>query len=84
MIKIDIMESRELFLEAFQGLFDETPSNEIQFETEFKEIKEWSSLTALATIVMFEEQFNTGVNARQIDDAKTVEDLYNITLTPNS
>lgn len=78
------MESKETFLEAFQGLFDETAPEEIQLDTEFKEIGEWSSLTALATIVMFEEQFNTPVNARQIDEAKTVEDLYNITTTQNS
>lgn len=72
------METKAGFLAAFQGIFDDTLPEEIQLDTEFKEIGEWSSLVALATIVMFEEQFSTSVTAKEIDDAKTVNDLYNI------
>ena len=63
------------FLEKFKTLFDETDESLIKYETKFKELDEWSSLTILSLIVMCGEEFNTCITPVEIEKSVYVSDL---------
>ena len=72
------MDSKELFLEEFRQLFDETEPENIQFETTYKEIDEWSSLIVLTLIVHFEDSYGVKLTPSLIEEKVTVLDLYKL------
>lgn len=65
------------FIENFTGLFEETDSDTIYANTNFKELEEWSSLLALSVIAMVDEEYDVEFRGDDIRGSKTVEDLYN-------
>lgn len=71
------MEIKE-FIEKFADQFDDTDPAEITAETLFHDLDEWSSLTALSIIAMADEEYDVTLKGNDINEAKTVEDLYNI------
>lgn len=74
------MISQDEFLKEFRRLFDETEESDIQFETKFKELEEWSSLIVLSLIVMFEEEFNSKIAPNEIEKSITINDLFQYAL----
>ena len=66
------------FVEKFAEQFDETDPAEITAATAFHDLEEWSSLTALSIIAMADEEFDVALKGNDINEAKTVEDLFNI------
>lgn len=70
------MEIKE-FIENFANQFDETDPAEITATAEFKNLEEWSSLTALSIIAMVDEEYDVTLKGDDIKNAKTVEDLFN-------
>jgi len=70
------MEIKE-FVEKFAEQFDETDPSEITATTEFRDLDEWSSLTALSVIAMVDEEFDVALKGDDIRNAVTVEDLFN-------
>lgn len=71
------MKTLDEFVALFAEQFDETDASEIQADTEFKELDEWSSLTALVIIGMVDEEFGITIKGEDIRNSNTVEDLYN-------
>ena len=71
------MEIKE-FIENFAAQFDETDPSEIKAETLFHDLDEWSSLTALSIIAMVDEEYDVTLKGNDINDAKTVEDLFKL------
>ena len=71
------MEFKE-FIENFVALFDETDASEIQPNTVFKELDEWSSLIALGVIAMADEEYAVTLKGEDIRTNNTVEDLFNL------
>lgn len=69
------------FILRFAEEFDETPEDAFSFDTEFKELEEWSSLVALSIIAMVDEEFDKSITGADIRASKTIEDLYNIVLS---
>ncbi len=70
------MEIKE-FIEKFAAQFDDTDPAEITATTEFKNLDEWSSLTALSIIGMVDDEYDITLKGDDIKNAKTVEDLFN-------
>lgn len=66
------------FIENFAEQFDDTEVSEIQADTVFKELDEWSSLIALSVIAMVDEEYDVTIKGDDIRGSKTVEDLFNI------
>lgn len=66
------------FIQNFASLFEETDSNLITAETNFKQLDEWSSLMALSTIAMIDEEYNIQIKGDDIRNACTVADLFNV------
>ena len=66
------------FVSAFADQFDETDASEIQADTEFLELEEWSSLTGMSVIAMVKTQYGKTITGKEIRSCETVEDLYNL------
>lgn len=66
------------FIENFADQFDETDISEIHPDTEFHELDEWSSLTAMGIIAMVKTQYGKTITGKEIRGCSTVEDLFNL------
>ena len=69
------------FIQKFAEQFDETDASEIQADTIFQELDEWSSMTAMAIIAFVKTEYGKTVTGREIRSCKTVEDLYNLVVS---
>ncbi len=66
------------FINNFAEQFDETEVTEFVAETRFKNLDEWSSLTALSIIAMIDDEYDVIIKGHDILTAETIEDLYRI------
>lgn len=66
------------FIKSFAEQFDDTPAEQIKADTEFHNLDEWSSMTALAVIAMADGEYNARISTSDIRNARTVQDLFNI------
>ena len=71
------MELKE-FIENFAAQFEETESNEITAITIFKDLDEWSSLTALSVLAMADEEYEVVLTGDDIRNSTTVNDLFEL------
>ena len=71
------MEIKE-FIENFADQFDDTEASELNAETKFKELDEWSSLIALSVIAMVDEEYDVAIKGDDIRSSETIQDLFNI------
>lgn len=65
------------FIENFANQFDDTDASEINPETVFKGLDEWTSLIALSVIAMVDEEYDVTINGDDIRSSNTIEDLFN-------
>lgn len=68
----------ERFIADFANQFDDTDASEITASTEYKELDEWSSLTAFSVIAMVKVQYGKTVTGAEIRHCNTVEELFNL------
>ena len=66
------------FLTAFAAEFDETPADQFTPSTNFKELDEWGSLTALSIIAIVDELLEKRITGADIRSSDTIEDLFNL------
>ena len=71
------MELKE-FIDNFANQFDDTDVSEIQPDTEYQELDEWSSITAMSIIALTKTQYGKTITGREVRSCKTVEDLFNL------
>ena len=71
------MEIKE-FIKKFAEIFDETDPETITPETKFRELEEWSSLSALGVIALADEEFDVELSGTEMRQANTVEELFNL------
>ena len=69
------------FIENFASQFDETDASVFTAETKFKTLEEWSSLTALSSIAMVDEEYDITIKGDDIKNSTTIEDLFNIVVS---
>lgn len=67
-----------LFIQNFAAQFDDTDAGEFTADTNFKELEEWSSLTALSIIAMADEEYNAKIKGEDIRASQTINDLFEI------
>lgn len=68
----------EDFIENFAAQFDETDPEEIVAATKFKDLDEWSSLTALSIIAMVDDEYDVIIKGNDILKSDTIQDLFEI------
>jgi len=64
------------FLQVFELCFDETELGLITAETKFRDLEEWSSLTALVLIASVDEEYEVKVTGDDIRTSITVQDIF--------
>ena len=70
------MKSLEKFVELFAEQFDDTDANEIQANTVFHNLDEWSSLIGLSVIAMVDEEYGVALTGNEMKSAVTIKDLF--------
>ena len=65
------------FIDNLAGQFDDTPADQIQPETNFRDLEEWSSLIALSIIAMVDEEYGVTLKGDDIKNATTIRDIFN-------
>ena len=71
------MELQE-FIKNFADQFDDTDASEIKADTEYQELDEWSSLTAMSLIALAKAEYGKTITGREVRSCKTVEELFNL------
>ena len=71
------MEIKE-FIQNFASQYDDTDVSEFTANTEFRELDEWSSLTALSVIAMVDDEYGVTLKGEEMRGAKTIEELFNV------
>lgn len=66
------------FLENFKNILDDTDVSLITIDTIFRELTEWSSLTALSLIAMVDEEYSVKLTGDDIKSSKDLNDIFNI------
>lgn len=66
------------FIENFAAQFDETDATEFTADTKFKQLDEWSSLTALSIIAMVDDEYDVIIKGNDIISSDTIQDLYDV------
>jgi len=74
------MELKE-FIENFADQFDETDPQEINAETEFHELEEWSSLSGMGIIAMAKTEYGKTITGKELRECKTVMDVFNLVVS---
>lgn len=74
------MELKE-FIEKIADQFDDTDISEFVPTTNFKELEEWSSLTALAVLNMIAKKYNVNIKNSDLLEINSVEELFNYVLS---
>ncbi len=67
----------QLFLQQIADQFDDTDPSLITLETKFKQLDDYSSLTALNIISMIDDEYDVILKGEDLRNSSTVEDLYN-------
>lgn len=64
------------FVKNFAEQFDETPASNFSPETNFKDLEEWGSLTALSIIAMVDDIYEKRITGADIRSCNTINDLF--------
>ncbi len=66
------------FINRFAKFFEGMDPDEIQPDTEYQELDDWSSITALSIMALAKTGFGKTVTGHDIRRSKTVEELYDM------
>lgn len=72
------MKEMEEFIANFADVFDDTDPEEINADTVFHELEEWSSLTGMTIIAMARTQYGKTITGPELRACVTVEDVYKL------
>jgi acyl carrier protein len=70
-----------LFLKNFADILDDTDAGVILAETNFRDLDEWDSLTALSLIAMVDEEYGIKLTGEDIRTSITLTDIFNIVVS---
>jgi acyl carrier protein len=70
----------EKFLEQFIAQFDDEPTG-VTMDTDFRDIDDWDSLTALGVISMIDDEYNVKLSGEELKSSNSVRDIFNIVKT---
>lgn len=64
------------FIDNFAAQFDDTDAEVFNADTKFKQLDEWSSLTALSIIAMVDDEYDVIIKGNDIIESDTIQDLF--------
>ena len=66
------------FIGNFAAQLDDTDEALITTDTKFKQLDEWSSLTALSIIAMVDDEYDVILKGNDIINSETIQELFDI------
>ena len=66
------------FIEKFAEIFDDTDASTLTPETNFRDLDEWSSLSALGVIALADEEFDVELSGAEMRRTNTIQELYDL------
>lgn len=75
------MVSIEEFTNQLAAEFEDIDPSTITPETNYREIKNWSSMYALIIIAFVDANFDVQLNAENLKNSQTIKDIYNIIIS---
>jgi acyl carrier protein len=66
------------FINNFAFQFDDTDASELTKDTVFKNLDEWSSLTALSIIAMCDEEYGVNIKGDDFKNTSTIKELFEL------
>ena len=66
------------FIENFSAQFEETDASMFNAETKFRELDEWSSLTALSILAMIDEEYDIQLSPVEMRTTNTIQELFDL------
>ena len=69
--------SENEFLAFFAGLFDEKVDN-LEMDTEFRYLDEWTSMAGLGFITDMKEKYGKVISVQDFKNAETISDLFHL------
>lgn len=66
------------FIEKFGEIFDDTDVAELTPETRFRDLDEWSSLSALSVIALADEEFGVEISGNEMRGVNTVQEMFDL------
>lgn len=69
------------FIKNFAEQFDETDLSAFEMTTNFRDLDEWSSLTALAVLNMLSKKYDVKISIDDFKRINTLEALYDLILS---
>lgn len=66
------------FINHFEDVFDDTDVSTLTPDCNFRELDEWSSLTALSTMAMVSDEYGIELTADEMRNNSTFIDLFNV------
>ncbi len=66
------------FVTSFADQFDETDPEEIQAETRFHDLDEWSSLMGMSVIALAKTEYGKTITGKELRECVSVEDVFNL------
>lgn len=68
----------EEFISKFAEAIEVYDDSQLNADTEFHELEEWSSLSSLLVIAFFDKEFDIQLGNKEIKECITLQDLYNL------
>ena len=69
------------FINKFANIFDDTNLDEFSPNTIFRDLEEWSSLHALATLNMIEIKYSVKLKAEEMKQANSIKELFDLVMS---
>lgn len=66
------------FIENFSNQFEDTDTSSFSKDTKFRELDEWSSLTALSILAMIDEEYDVQLKATEMKQTNTIQELFDL------
>ena len=66
------------FISKFAEQFDDTDAEEFTADCRFKDLDEWSSLSAMSIIALIKAEYGKTITAREIRNCETIGDLFSL------
>ena len=66
------------FVANFADQFDETDPEDIQANTVFHDLDDWSSLTGMGVIALAKTEYGKTITGAELRACVTVEDVFNL------
>ncbi len=66
------------FISHLEQEYEDLKPGTLKPDSIFREVFEWNSINALILIAMVKTEYDVTINAEDIANSKTVEDLYRI------